>query len=226
MAESLHATTIALGDGAVALCGPPAPASPIWPAAAGSGCRAGQRRSDPVEARGGQVIASPPDSIAGKLEVRGLGLFEMPYRSAVPLRLVVNLRPAAEIERLPEVERRLICGLQVRAIALDPASLSAPQKLRLALRDEAALIMRAASARAPSGLGPETKVNRAVSDNSSPEGGETATRAGDDALRLIVVTGMSGLDGPRPSGYWKTKVSNRSTTCPSACSMPWSERSG
>ena len=157
------------------------------------------------------MLASPPRSIAGKLEVRGLGLFEMPYRAAVPLCLIVDLRPAAEIERLPEIERREVCGLDVRAIALDPASFSAPQKLRLALRDEAALIMRAASARAPSSgsetartpslgseiaqtlpAGSKTKVGRSVSDNPSLASGGPDGEQGGEALRLIVVTGMSG----------------------------------
>lgn len=50
----------------------------------------------------GQLIASPAPSIAGKLEVRGLGLVRTPYEPEAVIRLVADLLPAADIERLPE----------------------------------------------------------------------------------------------------------------------------
>ena len=43
-----------------------------------------------VEARGGQAIASPPPNIAGKLEVRGVGIIDLPTTSA-PIALVLRL---------------------------------------------------------------------------------------------------------------------------------------
>ena len=43
-----------------------------------------------VEARGDQAIASPPPNIAGKLEVRGVGIIDLPTTSA-PIALVLRL---------------------------------------------------------------------------------------------------------------------------------------
>ena len=188
MAENLHATTIALGDWAVALCGPPgAGKSDLALRMLDQGGVLVSDDQTLVEAQDGQVIASPPDSIAGKLEVRGIGIVDMPYREAVPLCLLVDLRSQDSIERLPEVESRRLCGVDLRVIVLDPASHSAPQKLRLALRHEAALIMPAAVADgAAAGL--DTKVERTVSDEASKEPGVPDG----EGLRLIVVTGMSG----------------------------------
>ena len=182
MDHNLHATTIALGDWAVALCGPPgAGKSDLALRMLDQGAILVSDDQTLLNPRDGRILASPPVNIAGKLEVRGLGLFDVPYRSAVPLGLVVDLRPQAEIERLPETAYRELCGVPVRAIALDPGGLSAPQKLRLALREEAALIMCASA-------DPREEVGGAVSDEASRRVG----RPEGDGLRLIVVTGMSG----------------------------------
>ena len=48
-----------------------------------------------LEARGGQLFASPPPNIAGLLEVRNLGLLEFPTLSQVPVALVLRLDPDA-----------------------------------------------------------------------------------------------------------------------------------
>ena len=50
----------------------------------------------------GQLIASPAPSIAGKLEVRGLGIVGTSYEPEAVIRLVADLLPVGEIERLPE----------------------------------------------------------------------------------------------------------------------------
>ncbi len=193
MAENLHATTVAFGDLAVALCGPPgAGKSDLALRLLDAGAILVSDDQTLLEARDGQLLASAPQAIAGKLEVRGLGIFRFPHRSGVPLALLVDLRPQAEIERLPEAQHQRLCGVKIRKIALDPGALSAPQKLRLALRDAAALIMRPP---ADSSVGVETgssaehrEVGQTVKDET-----ETAhDRAGGDGLRLVLVTGMSG----------------------------------
>lgn len=49
----------------------------------------------------GTIEASPPETIAGLLEVRGLGVVTLPYRSRARLALVVDLVPASEVSRYP-----------------------------------------------------------------------------------------------------------------------------
>lgn len=55
-----------------------------------------------VEARGdGELVASAPPSLAGKIEVRGLGILTVPYLTEAPLVLVVDLVAPEEMPRMP-----------------------------------------------------------------------------------------------------------------------------
>lgn len=80
-----------------------------------------------------QGVASAPASLAGLLEVRGLGLFRLPFLKSAPLRLVVRLvvPPAVSIERLPEPQRDEVFDLPV--IALNASAISAVERVSLAL---------------------------------------------------------------------------------------------
>lgn len=82
-----------------------------------------------------RLIASPPQALAGKLEIRGLGIAELPIEREVPLRLAVRLTPAVEIERLPDLARSRmdILGNTIPLVLLDPEKPSAPARLRAAL---------------------------------------------------------------------------------------------
>ena len=51
-----------------------------------------------------KVMASAPASIAGKLEIRGLGIVLMPYLSEVQIKLIACLSNLINIERLPAPE--------------------------------------------------------------------------------------------------------------------------
>jgi serine kinase of HPr protein (carbohydrate metabolism regulator) len=53
-----------------------------------------------VEARGGRLLVRPAAELAGLLEVRGLGIRQLPYEPVAVAGLVVDLVTAAE--RLPE----------------------------------------------------------------------------------------------------------------------------
>jgi HPr kinase/phosphorylase len=83
----------------------------------------------------GRLIASAPPVLAGKLEIRGLGIAELPIERDVPLQLAVRLTPAIDIERLPDLARSRmeILGLSIPLILLDPERPSAPARLRAAL---------------------------------------------------------------------------------------------
>ena len=70
----------------------------------------------------------------GLIEVRGVGILRLDTFLEAPLALVVDLVPAAQVERLPEPRCETVLGLAVPLIALAPFEASAAAKLRFALR--------------------------------------------------------------------------------------------
>ncbi len=86
-----------------------------------------------LQRAGGELIASPPDTIAGRIEVRGLGVLPMPHVDKVPVALLVHLTASPERMPLPDETRR-IAGVDIREVAIDPHSASAAIKVELALR--------------------------------------------------------------------------------------------
>ena len=89
-----------------------------------------------IEARTGDVLlASPPPTLAGKIEVRGLGILEVPFLAEAELVLVCDLVGEEEVPRMPPEswDRAVIAGLSVPAVKLAPFEASAPLKLKMAL---------------------------------------------------------------------------------------------
>ncbi len=85
-----------------------------------------------VRKDGPRLVASAPETIKGKLEIRGLGIVEMATVQDVPLALVVELR--SDIQRLPDDSReRLILGVGVPLISVDAMTASAASKVAVAL---------------------------------------------------------------------------------------------
>lgn len=84
-----------------------------------------------LRADDGRLFASPPQTIAGKIELRGVGLVEHPFLAAAPVALVIELGEAAE--RLPEPRVRDWLGLNIPLVALDGLEASAPLKVEAAL---------------------------------------------------------------------------------------------
>lgn len=80
-----------------------------------------------------ELIASPPDNIAGRIEVRGLGILEMEHVDRVPVALLVRLTDHPERMPLTEDVRR-VAGIDIREVEVDARSASAPIKVELALR--------------------------------------------------------------------------------------------
>jgi HPr kinase/phosphorylase len=83
---------------------------------------------------GDRLLAKSPDTIRGKMEVRGIGIVEVKSLMEADLALVVDLVPAQAIQRLPEDGQTIrILGVAVPRIALSPWEGSAPIKLAIAL---------------------------------------------------------------------------------------------
>src|SRR6185369_2628844 len=85
-----------------------------------------------VKRDGDRLIASAPATIAGKLEIRGIGIVEMETVTNIPVALLVEL--TSDIQRLPDDSReRPILGVPLPIITIDAMTASAPSKVALAL---------------------------------------------------------------------------------------------
>jgi serine kinase of HPr protein (carbohydrate metabolism regulator) len=83
--------------------------------------------------RGGQLFASPPTSIAGRIEVRHVGIVTMANLHNVPVALAIRLDDKPD--RMPDRTLHIpIMGVEIPILCLDAREASAPIKAELALR--------------------------------------------------------------------------------------------
>jgi len=87
--------------------------------------------------RDGELFASAPHTIAGRIEVRGLGILAVPAVAEARVRLAIELVERASVERLPDGRSREFLGVSVPLLALDPFAASSAAKVRLAVRQPA-----------------------------------------------------------------------------------------
>lgn len=83
----------------------------------------------------GSVTASPPETLAGLIEIRGLGIVEMLSTVRARLVLVCDLVAADQVPRLPPDpwDRTEVAGVDLPLLKLAPFEASAPLKLKMAL---------------------------------------------------------------------------------------------
>jgi hypothetical protein len=79
----------------------------------------------------GRLVARAPPTIAGRLEIRGIGMVEIAAAAQAPVCLFADLDSLPQ--RLPEPTLRRIAGQDVPSIALAALEPSAPLKLERAL---------------------------------------------------------------------------------------------
>jgi serine kinase of HPr protein (carbohydrate metabolism regulator) len=132
-AETLHASTVSLIGRAVLISGPSGSGkSDLALRLLDRGFILVSDDQTIVRKDGSRLVASAPPAIAGKLEVRGVGIVDVERIDNVPLALIVEL--TGEIQRLPDDSReRLILGVRVPLISIDATTASAPSKVALAL---------------------------------------------------------------------------------------------
>jgi serine kinase of HPr protein (carbohydrate metabolism regulator) len=131
--ETLHATSVAIDGRAVLLCGPSGVGkSDLALRLIDRGATLVSDDYTLVQRIDGALRATAPDTIAGKMEVRGLGIVPMPHGDA-PVALLCDLFD--KVDRMPpEGLSRAVAGLQVPVIKIAPFEVSAAIKVELALR--------------------------------------------------------------------------------------------
>ena len=146
MATSCHATCLSVGGCGVLLLGPPGSGKSglalqlIDQPGSGLGEELLVSRlvgDDQVllETRQGELVARPAPELAGRLEVRGLGIVRVPFVPEVTVSLAVTLTSANDIERLPDEasEQSEICGVEISCCRVDPAAPGAAARVRAAV---------------------------------------------------------------------------------------------
>lgn len=87
-----------------------------------------------IETADGAIIARAPQTIAGQMEVRGVGILRTTHCSPARVGLLVDLVDGPEIERLPEKTEDEIAGVRIAWMQLDPRHASADAKVRLMVK--------------------------------------------------------------------------------------------
>lgn len=132
-AETIHASTVAKEGRAVMITGPSgAGKSDLTLRLLDRGFTLVSDDQTVVKKDGDRLLASSPPTIAGKLEIRGMGIIEVERVENVPVALIVEL--TGEIQRLPDDSReRPILGVKLPLITIDAMTASAAAKVSLAL---------------------------------------------------------------------------------------------
>ncbi|TCP37045.1 aldolase [Sphingomonas sp. BK235] len=129
---TLHATTVALGGRAVLITGPSgAGKSDLALRLIDRGAELVADDYTELVQDGTALVAGSPATIAGQMEVRGIGIVDRPYRLVAPVALVVAL--GEEGERMPCPRHVEIAGVAVPELVIDPRWPSAPIKVEWAL---------------------------------------------------------------------------------------------
>jgi HPr kinase/phosphorylase len=135
----VHATAVAIDGEAILLRGPPgAGKSDLALRLIDGGARLVADDQVLLRRRSDRVLVSAPSTIAGLIEIRGVGILRLDSVAEAPLTLIVDLLHRDRIERLPEDRVEPVLGIEIRLIELAPFAASAAAKLRLVCRALAA----------------------------------------------------------------------------------------
>lgn len=130
----LHATCVSLNSGGILLRGPSgAGKSDLALQLIDQGARLVADDYVALSADNGRLVGATPHTIRGLLEVRGVGVMEVPSSTSVLIKLVADLVISGDIPRLPEPGWVELEGIRVSRITLFSREASATAKIRLAL---------------------------------------------------------------------------------------------
>ena len=137
--ETLHAGCVAIGGHGLLLFGRPGSGkSDLALRLIDRGARLVSDDYTLVRREGTRLIASAPPTIAGMIEVRGLGIVEMPALDVVEVVLAVDLNQT--VERMPPEQPPIheYAGVALPVLAIAAFESSAPIKIEIAMRPPAA----------------------------------------------------------------------------------------
>lgn len=129
---TLHATAVALGEAGVLLLGPPGSGkSDLALRLIDRGARLIADDRVVLEIVGGVLRLSPPENLAGLMEVRGVGILVFDHVSRVAAAMAFDL--AAPPERLPQPGKREVGGVLLPCLPLAAFDVSAALKVERAV---------------------------------------------------------------------------------------------
>lgn len=132
---TIHATTVAIDGAGVMLRGPSGSGkSDLAIRLIHEGAQLVADDQTVLFVEHGRLMAQPPAEIAGKMEVRGVGIVRLGPPVTAPVALAIDMVEIHDVPRIPDFEAIEIIGYSLPRIYLAPFELSASAKVRLALR--------------------------------------------------------------------------------------------
>jgi HPr kinase/phosphorylase len=122
LSATVHATAVLFGAAGVLIRGPSGAgkSSLAWRLIRRGAILVADDRVH-LSACNGRLLATAPEALAGKLELRGGGILRVPFERSAVIKLVVDVVPEADLERLPEA-----CDLSVEVLGVELARQAAP----------------------------------------------------------------------------------------------------
>jgi adenylylsulfate kinase-like enzyme len=132
--ETLHATCVAINGRGVLILGPSgAGKSDLALRLIDRGATLVSDDGVEVRTEAGRVIARAPATIAGRMEIRDLGIVETPVLQDVAIALCLSLSAARDRMPPDPLPTLAVAGMEVPMLALDPFEASAPIKVERGL---------------------------------------------------------------------------------------------
>ena len=133
MTLTVHGTTVAIGSKGILITGPSgAGKSDLALRLIDRGAMLVADDRTRLVVEHGRLVASPPSTIAGMIEVRGIGVVEVAHVGKARVVLAVDL--SANVPRMPEPAFRDFADVTLPLLTLNPFEASAPLKVELALK--------------------------------------------------------------------------------------------
>lgn len=132
----MHATSVALEDNGVLIEGPSGSGkSDLALRLIDSGATLISDDLTFCQKRTKKIFLFSTKNIYGLIEVRGMGIITVPYIENIELKIIVNLTQN-NVERLPRRKEKVLMGVRIPLIEINPKEASASAKIKLKIYEE------------------------------------------------------------------------------------------